>query len=643
MRRPCLRSAAALLALAILAALTPSSARAEEWYEAYRDGLKALSSGQAARAVTHFERAASKRSEPGENLLTYGTNVLESYHPYLSLAEAQILAGRLDAAAASLERSERVGREPVAERERLRGRLAAALVARATPPPTPAPTPVPTTLPPAPAVVFTPTPTPAPTPPPTPEPTPTPRVTPSSTPSPRLPERPTPTPSPVPAVALPSSPPVGTPTPTPAPESGTLEVHTSPPGARVYVDDALIGTTDPTFGRLVVPDVAAGEHSLRLSADGYDDVTKSVMVSAGRAAVHRDQLPSRGVSTLAIAFGFAAIALVVVALIGRRRTASASDPRSNLEATRPLEPGTDEATLAATPGRGAPTAIRPVTPRPLATPATPKSDFPLRFGEFDLVGLLGRGGMAVVYRAERAEEEFALKRPRVAVLEDPQFLERFLREAEIGRTLHHPNVIRIFEKGKVGDVPYFTMEIVQGETVHDRLKRDGPIPAAQAVEVIAQIGEALDYAHNKGVIHRDLKPSNIMVLRDGTAKVMDYGIAKAQRLEGLTVTGAFLGTPEYVPPEVVEGQKADARSDLYSLGVVFYEMVTGKRPFIGESPFQVLRMHTTDTPTPPTTLTSNLPHELEEMILRLMAKDPAERYADAEALVVTLRDFQNRS
>jgi serine/threonine-protein kinase len=157
------------------------------------------------------------------------------------------------------------------------------------------------------------------------------------------------------------------------------------------------------------------------------------------------------------------------------------------------------------------------------------------------------------------------------------------------------------------------------------------------------VGEALDYAHLKGVVHRDLKPSNIMVLADGTARVMDYGIAQARRFEGLTVTGSFLGTPEYVAPETIEGKGTDARSDLYSLGIVFYEALTGARPFSADTPFAVLRRHLADPPTPPAALRPGLPAELERIVLRLLRKEPAERYATAEELVLDLRDFLNRA
>ena len=265
------------------------------------------------------------------------------------------------------------------------------------------------------------------------------------------------------------------------------------------------------------------------------------------------------------------------------------------------------------------------------------------FGEYRLKEQLGKGGMAAVFKAERRGELCALKRPLVAFLEDPEFLERFLREAEIGRTLHHPNIIRIFERGDVGGVPYFTMELIEGETLQALVRRNGALTPRNAARIVAQVAEALDYAHLKGVVHRDLKPSNIMLLHDGTVKVMDYGIARARRFEGLTLTGAFLGTPDYVAPETAEGKGSDARSDLYSLGVVFYEILTGKKPFVGDTPFATLKKHCTEPSTPPTAISPNIPREVEAIVLRLMRKDPAERYPGAEELLIELREYLNRA
>jgi serine/threonine protein kinase len=165
----------------------------------------------------------------------------------------------------------------------------------------------------------------------------------------------------------------------------------------------------------------------------------------------------------------------------------------------------------------------------------------------------------------------------------------------------------------------------------------------EAAALVAQIAEALDFAHSKGVVHRDLKPSNVMLLPDGTAKVMDFGIARAVRFDGLTATGAFLGTPDYVAPEVIEGRGAEPRSDLYSLGALFYELLTGHRPFTGESAFAILRKHCSEAVRPPSELVAGLPPELERLVLRLLAKSPDGRPANAEELVVALRDWLNRA
>jgi serine/threonine-protein kinase len=187
------------------------------------------------------------------------------------------------------------------------------------------------------------------------------------------------------------------------------------------------------------------------------------------------------------------------------------------------------------------------------------------------------------------------------------------------------------------------MELVEGETLQQFVRRSGAMNPRSATKVVAQVAEALDYAHLKGVIHRDLKPSNIMVIDDGTVKVMDYGIARSRRFEGLTVTGAFLGTPDYVAPETAEGKGTDARSDLYTLGIIFYEILTGQKPFVGETPFATLKKHCTEPPTPPTAISPDCPRELEAIILKLLRKDPNDRYPGAEELLIELREYLNRA
>jgi serine/threonine-protein kinase len=187
------------------------------------------------------------------------------------------------------------------------------------------------------------------------------------------------------------------------------------------------------------------------------------------------------------------------------------------------------------------------------------------------------------------------------------------------------------------------MELVPGETLQALLQRGGALAPRLATQAVVQIAEALDYAHLKGVVHRDLKPSNVMALADGTVKVMDYGIARARRFDGLTVTGAFLGSPEYVAPETIEAKGTDARSDLYSLGVIFYETLAGRRPFLADTPFAILQKHLTEVPAPPSAGRPGVPAELDRIVLRLLSKAPPQRYAAAEDLVLDLRDFLNRA
>jgi eukaryotic-like serine/threonine-protein kinase len=607
------RTAFALLVPAAFAA----AVWAQEWHESYRDGVKALSQGQPARAVVLLEAAAAQRPQPGRNVITYGTNVVERYHPYLRLAEAHLALRDVAGARAALRRSETWAREPAedlrrlaAQVDELEARLAppVAVTASSAPPPPPATTraapveafvPPPTTLAADPPVVTAP-----------------PRAAADPTGHGRHAEPPPlPTPRPAPAGA---------------PDPSTLEVDSQPPGVTVYLDDERIGTTDAEWGRLVRSGLPPGRHRVRLALAGHADLVEDLELAAGGRTELRRRLTPLGEAAdrrLILSGVVAAILLALTAWALRRGAHARPLPT-------PVRPVFDPA--APTPARG--------TPPGMGNPGARRDkDGVEHFGEYRLMGPLGRGGMASVYKAERRGEICAIKRPLPAFLEEPEFLERFLREAEIGRTLNHPNIVRILERGEVEGVPFFTMELVPGETLQARLQRDGAMDAGLAARTIVQVAEALDYAHLKGVVHRDLKPSNVMVLPDGTAKVMDYGIARARRFEGLTVTGSFLGSPEYVAPEAIEGRHTDARSDLYSLGVVFYEALAGRRPFVADTPFAVLRMHLTEPPVPLATVRPGVPPELERIVLRLLAKEPDQRYAGAEELVLELRDFLYRA
>lgn len=673
-----------------LAFVLATGAYAEEWFDAYENGLKALRNRQAARAAEHFERAIRLRAEPGVNVITYGTNRLDRYHPYLKLAEAYLLAGEPDKAKDALRRSEARGREPSAERARMGALVEAAIERARVAAATPAPTPPPVTQPPPPTTVAAAVPTPAPTLPPT-----TVAAAPPSSASlapqtgtlelrsdpdgatvlldgrllGRTPLRVDLAPGVYPVVlrkegaadlafsvkveggrrttetrSLPAAPAEAPSSPSEGAVASVI-VYAEPPGAAVYLDDEPLGVTDPRSGRLVKSGVSPGVHGVRFALAGHEDLSQDVEVKPGQAATLRVKLTPLSAQAR-VPWGIVALGVVVVGGLVVYAVRSRRGRETGRGGTVALPPRG-----ARTPPRSRTPTVTPRATRSSAlddlveieTQAIPASGPGEAFGEYVLLEPLGKGGMATVYKAERRGDLCALKRPLQILLDDPEFLERFLREAEIGRTLHHPNIIRIFERGEVKGVPYFTMELVVGETLQARLRRDGAMAPKVAARLIAQVAEALDYAHLKGVVHRDLKPSNIMVLEDGTAKVMDYGIARARRFEGLTVTGAFLGTPDYVAPETAEGKGADGRSDLYSLGIVFYEILTGKKPFVGDTPFATLRKHCTEPPTPPSAVAPGTPRELEAIILKLLRKEPAERYPGAEELLIELRDYVNRA
>ncbi|MCM2257144.1 MAG: protein kinase [Vicinamibacteria bacterium] len=638
MRRRPLWRALVVLALLLCAGIAGAQP-ARPWYEEYEAGLLALRAKRAGDAIGAFERAAQLRPEPGRNVQSYGTNFVEDYQPYLRLAEACLLVEDVAAARLALERGERHAGESVAGRARVRQQIEAIEArkrAAAAPPATPEPRPSA-----APPPTSTPTPAP-PAPPPTlapadaipPSPTPTPeRARPAVSPHPTPPSR---------ATALPpSSTPSASSSPVPAP---ALLLRTTPPGAHVYLDEALIGTTDPSSGRLRIHGVAPGVHRLRVARPGYADQVRSVEAVAGDApALEITLLPqAAAVSTPEGSFERALtwparIAILVVGLLLllalRRRRSGGGDGSLTwtfaLSGTPPgrTPSGRTPAVSDRTPGGS------PRTPRPFEADEV----FPIPFGDYSLLARLGRGGMAIVYDAERDGERVALKRPLPGFQDDPRFLERFLREAEIGRTLYHPNVIRILDRGEVDGVPFFTMERIEGETLAARLRRQGALPEAEARRVLLAVAEALDYGHSKGVVHRDLKPSNVLLGADGTIKVTDYGIARARRFEGMTATGAFLGSPDYAAPEMIEGHPLDARADLYALGVIAYEMLAGRRPFEADAPFAVLRLHVSEPPRPLRELAPQVSPALEAEVMRLLAKDPAQRQADAEELLLRLQ------
>jgi hypothetical protein len=266
-----------------------------------------------------------------------------------------------------------------------------------------------------------------------------------------------------------------------------------------------------------------------------------------------------------------------------------------------------------------------------------------RFGAYVLEAILGRGGMGTTYVARRLRDGFpvALKVPHEHILEEPEFVERFLREGALGAMLRHPNIVRIYEAGEHDGRPFIAMEIVPGTTLERVLRLEQRLPLPRALHVARGIALALDYAHLKGIVHRDLKPENVMVLPDGEVKVMDYGIARRMDVSGLTATDAYLGTPNYSAPESLIPSEVGPHSDLYSLGVILFRMLAGALPFTAPTPFELLHKHAYE-PLPLLPPGLGVPPEVYGLLLELTAKSREERYATAELFLRDLDQILNR-
>jgi eukaryotic-like serine/threonine-protein kinase len=251
---------------------------------------------------------------------------------------------------------------------------------------------------------------------------------------------------------------------------------------------------------------------------------------------------------------------------------------------------------------------------------------------YRLEASIGSGGMAQVFRGQDTtlDRQVAIKILAPQFARDPSFVERFRREAQAAARLNHPNIVNVYDTGVDGDTNYIVMEYVEGRTLAEYLTRGGTLAPRKAAEIAEKVAEALAAAHAQGVIHRDIKPANIMVTRDGRVKVMDFGIARlVAGPDTVEQTAAVLGTAAYLSPEQAQGQTVDARSDLYSLGIVLYEMVTGKPPFTGDSAMAVAYKHVQETPLPPSSLNADVPPRLDAVVMRALAKNPANRYQSA--------------
>jgi len=255
---------------------------------------------------------------------------------------------------------------------------------------------------------------------------------------------------------------------------------------------------------------------------------------------------------------------------------------------------------------------------------------------YEVGEILGFGGMSEVHLARdlRLHRDVAIKVLRADLARDPSFYLRFRREAQNAAALNHPAIVAVYDTGEAetatGPLPYIVMEYVDGVTLRDIVHTEGPMPTKRAIEVIADACQALNFSHQHGIIHRDVKPANIMISKAGAVKVMDFGIARALAdANSVTQTAAVIGTAQYLSPEQARGEKVDARSDVYSLGCVLYEMLTGEPPFVGDSPVAVAYQHVREDPIPPSQRHEGISPELDAVVLKALAKNPDNRYQTA--------------
>lgn len=266
------------------------------------------------------------------------------------------------------------------------------------------------------------------------------------------------------------------------------------------------------------------------------------------------------------------------------------------------------------------------------------------FGErYEIIERIGVGGMAIVYKAKDLllNRVVTIKVLREQFASDDDFVRRFRREAQSAASLSHPNIVSIYDVGKDGDTEYIVMEYVEGQNLKELIRNYAPLSSEQSINLAMQIAQAIRHAHEHNIIHRDIKPHNILVTADGRLKVTDFGIARAVSAATMTHTGDIVGSVHYLSPEQAKGVQTNEQSDLYSLGIILYELLTGKVPYDGETPIAIALKHLQEQPVPPSKLNPRISQELESIILRAIAKSPEQRYKTAVEMLEDLAHVQN--
>jgi len=271
---------------------------------------------------------------------------------------------------------------------------------------------------------------------------------------------------------------------------------------------------------------------------------------------------------------------------------------------------------------------------------------PAKLGRYVIESELGRGAMGVVYKALDSvlQRSVAVKTVNISLERDhaDKYEQRFYQEARAAGGLNHPNIVTIHDVGKAGDVVYMSMEYIEGVELRTLIGEGRPLRVSQSVAIAAQVAEGLAYAHQRGVVHRDIKPANIMVVANGPVKIIDFGIARMRGTGDLTQTGMLLGSPKYMSPEQVIGKRADHRSDIFSLGVILYEMLCGSAPFNGENVTALMYQIVNFVPPAPSTLNRAVPQLLDYIIAKMIAKPLEERYQDASEAARDLHECERQ-
>jgi len=253
-------------------------------------------------------------------------------------------------------------------------------------------------------------------------------------------------------------------------------------------------------------------------------------------------------------------------------------------------------------------------------------------GRYELLEKIGDGGMAVVYKARcRLLNRFvAIKILKPEFTKDPKFIESFRRESQAAASLSHPNIVNVYDVGKEGNIYYIVMELIEGQVLSDVIKDEGPMAADIAVDITMQVALALSFAHKNHIIHRDVKPHNILITKEGSVKITDFGIAKAVNTGTIVGnTGTIMGSVHYFSPEQARGGYVDEKSDIYSLGIVLYELLTGRVPFDADNPVAVALMHMNNQMVPPSKIASNIPQDREDIIMKATNKYQVKRFKTA--------------